>query len=119
MRTVLGISGALTTLSIFLLAFVSSPVAAAALLASTLFFLRWGGLYWSIPPILTDRGRVGVLGGVMNFAGNVGGILVPIVVGVIVQLTGSYFLALMFFSASGALYLISSLVIDYSRKLPV
>ena len=55
----------------------------------------------------------------MNFAGNVAGILVPIIVGVIVQLTGSYFLALMFFSASGVLYLISSLMIDYSRKLPV
>jgi hypothetical protein len=55
----------------------------------------------------------------MNFAGNVGGILVPIIVGVIVQVTGSYFLALMFFSASGVLYLMSSLIIDYSRKLPV
>jgi ACS family D-galactonate transporter-like MFS transporter len=119
MRTVLGISAALTTLSTFFLAFVSSPVAAVALLASTLFFSRWGGLYWSIPSILTDRGRVGVLGGIMNFAGNIAGILVPIVVGVIVQVTGSYFLALMFFSASGVLYLISSLVIDYSRKLPI
>jgi ACS family D-galactonate transporter-like MFS transporter len=119
MRTVLGISAVLTTVSTFLLAFVSSPVAAVALLASTLFFSRWGGLYWSIPPILTDRGRVGVLGGIMNFAGNIAGILVPILVGVIVQLTGSYFLALMFFSASGVLYLIGSLIIDYSRKLPV
>jgi MFS transporter, ACS family, D-galactonate transporter len=119
MRTVLGISAAMTTASTFLLAFVSSPFAAVALLASTLFFSRWGGLYWSIPPILTDRGRVGVLGGMMNFAGNIAGILVPIIVGVIVQVTGSYFLALMFFSASGVLYLISSLSIDYSRKLPV
>jgi ACS family D-galactonate transporter-like MFS transporter len=119
MRTVLGTSAVLTTISTFFLAFVSSPVAAVALLASTLFFLRWGGLYWSIPPTLTDRGRVGVLGGIMNFAGNVAGIVVPIIVGVIVQLTGSYFLALMFFSASGVLYLISSLIIDYSRKLPV
>jgi ACS family D-galactonate transporter-like MFS transporter len=119
MRSVLGISAVLTTVSTFLLAFVSSPVAAVALLASTLFFLRWGGLYWSIPPTLTDRARVGVLGGIMNFAGNVAGILVPIIVGVIVQVTGSYFLALMFFSASGVLYLISSLIIDYSRKLPV
>jgi ACS family D-galactonate transporter-like MFS transporter len=119
MRTVLGTSAALTTLSTFLLAFVSSPVAAVALLASTLFFSRWGGLYWSIPPILTERSRVGVLGGIMNFAGNIAGILVPIIVGVIVQVTGSYFLALMFFSASGVLYLISSLMIDYSRKLPV
>jgi ACS family D-galactonate transporter-like MFS transporter len=119
MRTVLGISGLFTTLPTFLLAFVTSPVAAVALLASTLFFSRWGGLYWSIPPTLTDRARVGVLGGMMNFAGNIAGILVPIVVGVIVQLTGSYFLALMFFSASGVLYLIGSVTIDYSKKLPV
>jgi ACS family D-galactonate transporter-like MFS transporter len=119
MRTVLGISAVLTTLSTFLLGFVEGPVAAVALLASTLFFSRWGGLYWSIPPILTDKGRVGVLGGIMNFCGNIAGILVPIIVGVIVQVTGSYFLALMFFSASGVLYLISSLIIDYSRKLPV
>jgi ACS family D-galactonate transporter-like MFS transporter len=119
MRSVLGISGVVTTLSTFLLAFVSSPVAAVALLSSTLFFLRWAGIYGSIPSTLTDRGRAGVLGGMMNFAGTAGGILVPIIVGVIVQVTGSYFLALMFFSASGVLYLISSLMIDYSRKLPV
>ena len=119
MRTVLGIAAALTTLSTFCLAFVESPVAAVALLASTLFFSRWGGLYWSIPPTLTDRGRAGVLGGIMNFVGNIAGILVPIIVGVIVQWTGSYFLALMFFSASGVLYLIGSIMIDYSRKLPV
>jgi ACS family D-galactonate transporter-like MFS transporter len=119
MRTVLGISGVLTTLSTLLLAFVSSPVAAVALLSSTLFFLRWAGLYWSIPATLTDRGRAGVVGGMMNFFGNIGGILVPIVIGVIVQVTGSYFLALMFFAASGILYLVGSLVVDYSRKLPV
>jgi ACS family D-galactonate transporter-like MFS transporter len=119
MRTVLGVSAALTTLSTLLLAFVSSPVAAVALLSSTLFFLRSAGLYWSIPATLTDRGRAGVLGGMMNFAGNVGGILVPIIIGVIVQVTGSYFLALMFFTASGILYFVGSLAIDYSRKLPV
>ena len=119
MRTVLGVSGVLTTLSTLLLAFVRSPVAAVALLSSTLFFLRWAGLYWSIPATLTDRGRAGVLGGMMNFFGNLGGIAVPIIVGVIVQVTGSYFLALMFFTASGILYLVGSLIIDYSRKLPV
>ena len=119
MRTVLGVSAALTTLSTLLLAFVRSPIAAVALLSSTLFFLRSAGLYWSIPATLTDRARAGILGGIMNFAGNVGGILVPIIIGVIVQVTGSYFLALMFFTASGILFLVGSLAIDYSRKLPV
>jgi MFS transporter, ACS family, D-galactonate transporter len=60
-----------------------------------------------------------MLGGVMNFAGNVGGILVPIIVGVLLQATGSYFLAMMFFTGCGVLYLFSSLIIDYSRRLPV
>lgn len=119
MRTVLGVSGVFTTLSIFFVAFVGSATAAVALLASTLFFLRWAGLYWSIPSILTDRSRAGVLGGMMNFMGNIAGITVPILIGVIVQLTGSYFLGLMFFAAAGVLYLIASLSIDYSRKLPV
>lgn len=119
MRTVLGVSGVFTTLSIFLVAFVGSATAAVALLASTLFFLRWAGLYWSIPSILTDRSRAGILGGMMNFMGNIAGITVPILIGVIVQITGSYFLGLMFFAAAGVLYMMSSLSIDYSRKLPV
>jgi ACS family D-galactonate transporter-like MFS transporter len=119
MRTLLGISGVLTTLSTLLLAYVQSPIAAVALLSSTLFFLRWAGLYWSIPANLTDRERAGILGGMMNLAGNIGGIAVPVIVGLIVQATGSYFLALMFFTGAGLLYLVGSLLIDYSRKLPV
>jgi MFS transporter, ACS family, D-galactonate transporter len=50
MRSVLGISGVLTTLSTFFLAFVSSPAAAVALLSSTLFFLRWGDSTGAFPP---------------------------------------------------------------------
>ena len=119
MRSILGVSGALTTVSVFGLTLVTSPVSAVVLLSSTLFFLRWGGLYWSIPATLTDRHRAGILGGMMNLFGNIMGILVPIIVGVIVQATGSYFLALLFFTASGLLYCVSSLTIDYSRKLPV
>ena len=117
MRTLLGTSGALTTLSTFALAFVSTSGAAVALLASILFFLRWAGLYWSLPATLGNRSQAGVLGGIMNAAGNLGGVLVPIVVGAIVQSTGSYFAALLFFAACGLLYTISSLLIDY-RVVP-
>ena len=116
MRTLLGVSGALTTLSTFALAFVSSAGAAVALLASTLFFLRWAGLYWSLPATLGERRHAGLLGGIMNAAGNLGGIVVPIVVGAIVQRTGDYFAALIFFAACGGMYTISSLMIDYSRR---
>ena len=40
-------------------------------------------------------------------------------IGFIVQATGSYFLALMYFAAAGIALLICSSLIDYSRKLPV
>jgi MFS transporter, ACS family, D-galactonate transporter len=40
-------------------------------------------------------------------------------VGLLVQKTGSYFSAIMFFTGCGALYFVSSLLIDYSRRIPV
>jgi ACS family D-galactonate transporter-like MFS transporter len=56
----------------------------------------------------------------MNLGGNVAGIGVPIAVGLIVQATGSYYLALMLFTTAGVgLFICSTLLIDYSKKLPV
>lgn len=120
LRTLFGIASVLATLAIFSVAQIKDPVAVVVLLSVTLFFLRWCGLFWCIPSILGTRDRVGFLGGTMNLGGNIAGIGVPIVVGLIVQATGSYFLALMLFTAAGAgLFVCSTLLIDYSRKLPV
>jgi MFS transporter, ACS family, D-galactonate transporter len=113
------IAAVFTTGSIFAVAYVKNPIAVVALLSVTLFFLRWCGMYWAIPSILATRDRAGFLGGCMNFGGNIAGITVPIIVGFIVQITGSYFLAMMFFAAASVALLICSSAIDYSRKLPV
>jgi ACS family D-galactonate transporter-like MFS transporter len=108
------------TISIYMVAQIKDPVAVVILLSVTLFFLRWCGLFWCIPSILGTRDKVGFLGGTMNLGGNCAGIGVPILVGLIVQATGSYFLALMLFAAAGAgLFVCSTLLIDYSKKLPV
>ncbi|MDB5857143.1 MAG: major facilitator superfamily 1 [Ramlibacter sp.] len=120
LRTLFGVASIIATVSIYSVAQIKDPVAVVVLLSVTLFFLRWCGLFWCIPSILGTRDRVGFLGGTMNLGGNVAGIGVPIVVGLIVQATGSYFLALMLFAAAGAgLFICSTLLIDYSRKLPV
>jgi ACS family D-galactonate transporter-like MFS transporter len=84
-----------------------------------LFFLRWGGVYWSVPSILAGRGNAGIMGGAMNLGGNVAGIFCPIAVGFIVGATGSYTGALLLFVGMGVLFTVSSLVLDYSRRLPV
>ena len=118
-RTLFGIAALIATVSVFAVAYVRDPVIVVALLSTTLFFLRWCGMYWAIPSMLATRDRAGFLGGCMNLGGNIAGITVPIIVGFIVQLTGSYFLALMFFAAAGLALLACSTSIDYSRKLPV
>jgi ACS family D-galactonate transporter-like MFS transporter len=118
-RTVFGAAAVISTLSIFSVAYVRDPLIVVLLLSSTLFFLRWCGMYWAIPGILASRGRSGFLGGCMNFAGNIAGITVPVIVGFIVQATGSYFLAFMFFAFAAVALFVCSSLIDYSRKLSV
>ncbi|MFS8933380.1 MFS transporter [Cupriavidus taiwanensis] len=119
MRTLFGIAAVVATASIFSVAYVTDPLVVVVLLSSTLFFLRWCGLFWCVPSMLGTRNKVGFLGGVMNLGGNIGGISVPIIVGMIVQFTGSYFLALMFFAAAGVGLLLASTAIDYETKIPV
>ncbi|AHB04875.2 major facilitator transporter [Pandoraea pnomenusa 3kgm] len=119
MRTIFGVAAALTTISIFSVAYVSNSIAIVVLLSSTLFFLRWCGLFWCIPSMIGTRNKVGFLGGLMNLGGNISGIAVPVIVGLIVQFTGSYFLALMLFAAGGVGLLLSALSINYEKKIPV
>ena len=119
LRTLFAIAAIIATASIFSVSYARNPIFAVALLSSTLFFLRWCGLYWCIPSLLGTRDQVGFLGGAMNLGGNIAGITIPVVVGLIVQHTGSYFLALMLFVVLGVGLLVCSIAIDYENKVPV
>src|SRR5580692_9951577 len=61
-KTLFGIAAIVATISIFSVAAVTVAVEVVALLSSTLFFLRWCGMYWAIPSILATRSRAGFLG---------------------------------------------------------
>ena len=117
MRTLLAIAGIMTSISIFMLGSSTSLPMAIALLSVALFFLRWGGLYWSVPAAISQREHVGTVGGCMNFSGNIAGIITPIYVGFIVSATGSYFIALMLFALAGLLLATASSLINYSKKI--
>ncbi|AIJ47659.1 putative sulfoacetate transporter SauU [Comamonas sp. PE63] len=120
LRTLFGIASIIATIAIYGVSQITDPVTVVILLSITLFFLRWCGLFWCIPSLIGTRNRVGFLGGVMNLGGNCAGIGVPIIVGLIVQATGSYFMALMMFTGAGlGLFICSALLIDYSKKVPV
>ena len=113
-RSMLVLSGLVTLLSFVVLPQVGDPTAAVAVLSVTLFFLYWGSLYWSLPALLAPRDRVGFVGGVMNCAGSVGGIAVPIVTGAILQATGTYGAVLGFFALCAAVYVVGTLMIGYA-----
>lgn len=114
-KTLLTISGLATLASFIGLPLVASPVSAVAILSGTLFFLYWGSLYWSLPTLLAPRHQVGLLGGTMNFAGSSSGIAVPIITGVILQVTGAYLDVLYFFAGCAGLYVLATLFIHIPR----
>lgn len=118
MKTILTISAAMATATVGLVAVVDSATLAVTLLTVTMFFVRFMGVYWSLPATLTDRSRSGVLGGMMNVFAQIGGLLIPLVTGFIVAATGSYVPALLLFAACGFVYLLANLTIDFSKKLP-
>lgn len=119
-RSMLSIGAASVAVSMAIVAFSSNPILIVALLCVALFFVRWcGGCNWATPAMLAQRGRAGALGGIMNFGGNIAGIFVPFLIGIIVQKTGSYFFALLFFVAVALVQIFAAQIINYQKKLPV
>lgn len=117
MRTLLSIAGIVSGTAIFLLGHITSLTLAITLLAITLFFLRWCGLFWSVPAAISQQKHVGVVGGCLGFTGNLAGIVTPIYIGFIVSATESYFVALMLFAVAGFVLAGASLLINYTRKI--
>lgn len=117
-KILFGGSGALSLATLIALPFVTDAGVAVTLLCIGVFFNLFGGLYWTIPAMLAKPDRVGLVGGVMNFAGTSAGIIVPIVAGVLLEATGGYTAVLIFLAFAGAIYLAGSLSINFngSRK---
>ncbi|WP_165671179.1 MFS transporter [Metapseudomonas otitidis] len=111
-KGMLSISGLAALGAFLLLPSLSDAYLAVGLLSLTAFFLMWGSLYWSFPALLASPARVGLIGGVMNLAGSLGGIAVPILVGLLVQYAGGYPAVLAFFALCSALFIAGTLLIS-------
>lgn len=116
MRSMFAGASAVSAVCILLVAYTPEASKAICLLCVALFFIRWCGMYWFLPAILGGKSKAGVLGGGMNFCGNMVGVIVPILIGLIVQFSASYFLALMFFVAMALGLLLFSSLIDYRER---
>jgi ACS family D-galactonate transporter-like MFS transporter len=96
----------MTTVAVMLIATAYAPDPYSAITALCLAGGAWG---FSTPSLwvalveTTPKDLTGTMGGVQNFAGNVAGIVVSVFTGYIVDVTGSFFLALLAGSAAALL----------------
>ena len=114
-RIVFGLSAVIATLALFGIAYLHDMTAIIVLLSGALFFTRWSNLYWVLPPLLAGPAKAGLLGGTMNFCTTIFNAFSTILIGFIVQATGSYDAVMMFFGAMGLVLLICSMSIRYRR----
>jgi fucose permease len=70
---------------------VASLTGAVSLMAISVFFMYLtGNTYWAVILDTVDEARVGGVSGFVHFVANCGGIVAPLVTGLIVQATGSF-----------------------------
>ncbi|WP_062012395.1 MFS transporter [Aureimonas sp. AU4] len=115
-KILFGVSGLVVLGGLLLLPRVSDPVTAVVVLSVLVMFHFFGSLYWTIPAMLAPRERIGVVGGVMNFAGTSSGIAAPILIGFLVQWTGGFDAVLTYFAICAVVYLVGSLLIDFRER---
>ncbi len=89
------------------------------LLMSLAFFGKgFGALGWTVISDTSPRGMVGLNGGVFNFFGNIAGITTPLVIGYLVQRTGSYRLALIYVGVTALMAIASfAFIVGPIRRL--
>ncbi|WP_196607489.1 MFS transporter [Pectinatus frisingensis] len=110
--------GIATGTAMFLLSRANSTYEAIVYITIALFFQKWSGcLYWTVPAALAQRENIGTVGGCMNCVGNIGGAIIPLVIGAIVGSTGSYFLAIILFACFGIGIGLCSLLINFRQKI--
>jgi len=89
--------------------FINDPIVAIGLLTFSIAAEAGAGsLIWAIMTELAPKKLAGSLGGIMNTAGAIAGILSPAITGFIVKFTGSFQLALL---AGGVMLLIAALAV--------
>ncbi|MFW6586389.1 MFS transporter [Acinetobacter baumannii] len=115
----LAISALTAGIGLFLCAQSTTPTMAIIFLIISLFPLRWASVYWSIPGLLGAQKAAGTISGTMNFSSNLFAAILPIFIGYIVDRTGSYYAAMMFFACAAIGYLICSLCINFDKPMHI
>lgn len=117
MRTLLGTSSLVTLAALAGVLNATSGVLVVVLLSVAIGFVSFGGLYWAFPAWLAPRQQVGRVGGAMNTASALGGILAPILMGYAVESSAGFAGAFILLIIFCLIYLVGSFAIDFQRPL--
>ncbi|MDR3561850.1 MAG: MFS transporter [Negativicutes bacterium] len=105
------ILGLVFSSSIILANYVSSETLVIAVMSLAFFSKGVGALGWAVVGDTSPKEMVGLSGGIFNFIGNLASIATPIVIGYILESTGSFNGALVYVGVMGFLGAMSYLII--------
>lgn len=105
------VTGMLLSCSMVLCVSVESEIVVVVLMSLAFFGKGFGALGWAVVSDTSPKEIAGLSGALFNTFGNVAGITTPIIIGYIVQSTGSFNGALAFVGANAALAIFSYLVL--------
>ena len=108
------LSGA--SVCVYMGANVVDNITSAYLLSAAIGFLGVGlASYWAIMQGIVASASIGAAAGVMNGVASIGSAFVPTIVGVFIQMTGSYVGGLMVLVGMGALGAICMLILTIKK----
>jgi MFS transporter, ACS family, glucarate transporter len=105
------VTGMLLAMSMVACNYVSSRAAVIAIMSLAFFGKGFGALGWTVVSDTSPKALVGINGGLFNFIGNIAGITTPLVIGYIVDRTGSFRGALVFVAATALMAIVAYLPI--------
>jgi ACS family D-galactonate transporter-like MFS transporter len=95
------VAGLLLASTIVLADFVSSNQLVILVMSIAFFGQGMVNLGWTLISDVAPKPLIGLTGGVFNFCANLAGIITPLVVGFILQATGSFYFALAYIAVLG------------------
>lgn len=105
------VAGMLMSMSMIVCNYVDAQWLVVAVMAVAFFGKGVGALGWAVIADTAPREIAGVSGGLFNMFGNISSITTPIVIGYIIQGTGSFDGALLFIAANALVAIVSYLVV--------
>ena len=112
------VAGMFLAMTMIVCNYVNSSLAVMLLMSLAFFGKGFGALGWTVISDTSPKSLVGVNGGLFNLIGNLAGITTPIIIGAIIEHTGTFHYALLFVAATAMLAIVAYLpIVGEIRRL--